>query len=126
MMLLLLYPYASYPKFYLIEVNDTGKDSSYDDYASDVPSPSDKKNATPIADTPEEEDKKMKGLMLSAIVAKSSEVAEKIVCEPKSLENWKKINQVETKKESKKKKSSCVDVKEPEAKSISKTVLKEK
>ena len=72
------------------------------------------------------EDKKIKGLMLSAIVAKSSEVAEKIICEPKSLENWKKINGVETKKKSKKKKSSCVDVKEPEAKSVSKTVLNEK
>ena len=68
----------------------------------------------------------MKGLMLSAMVMKSSDVAEKIVCEPKSLEAWKKINNVESEKKTKKRKASFLDVEEPEVKSVSKTVLKEK
>ena len=67
----------------------------------------------------------MKGLMLSALSAKKNEVAEKIVCEPKSLEVWKKINRVSDEKKEKKK-SSCIDVKEPEEKRVNNTVMKTK
>ena len=67
----------------------------------------------------------MKGLMLSAISAKKSEVAEKIVCEPKSLEVWKKINHVSDEK-NEMKKDSCIDVKEPEETRVNNTVMKTK
>ena len=63
--------------------------------------------------------------MLSAIVAKKSDVAETIVCEPKSLEAWKKINNV-TEEKKDVKKSSCLEVKEPEEKRVNNTVVREK